>query len=197
MAYLSLDELKRYLGITDDDAGSSGTGDDGPSSPDDTLLTELLEAAHAQIDRYTGRTFEAATDTVRTYAVDEDASGRILYLDADLCQITNIVTGGEALDTDDYTAIPRNGTPYYAITLRAGSGARWADDIEVTGLWAWSAVPPADIIQATRRLAAYLYRQKDAQVFDVTAQVATGAVTVRHQMPGDVRDLLDPYVRRV
>lgn len=196
MTYLALDELKRYLGIEVDE-GSSGTGDDGASSLDDTLLEELLEAAEAQIDRYTERTFAADTDATRVYVVNEDTSGRILYLDADLCQITSIVTGDEALDTDDYTAIPRNGTPYYAITLRAGSGARWADDIEVTGLWAWSAVPPADIIQATRRLAAYLYRQKDAQVFDVTAQVATGAVTVRHQMPGDVRDLLDPYVRRV
>lgn len=195
MSYVFLAELKAYLGIT-------GIGDDA-------LLEAAIAAAQATIDRYTDRTFEASEDVTRHYCVGRDTHGRTLFLDRDLCQITSIVTdadasgGGTELTTADYITRPRNDPPYYEIVLRAGSDASWTysddpeDGITVTGRWGWSVTPPADIVQACKRLAAYLYKQKDAQVFDVTAQVATGAVTIRHEMPGDVRALLEPYVRRV
>jgi hypothetical protein len=193
MAYLTLAELKRYLGMEVGE-GSSGTGDDGATDTDDVLLTELLEAAEAQIDRYTGRTFAADADATRVYVAGEDTDGRTLYLDRDLCKITSITVAGEALAADTYTTEPRNDKPYHAIIRRGGA---WSGEIAVTGGWAWSLTPPKDVVMACRRLAAYRYRQKDAQVFDVSAQVATGSVTIRHEMPRDVRDLLDPYVRRV
>jgi len=44
MAYTITNELKRYLGISE--------------SGDDDLLTQLIEAAQAAIDTYTGRVFE-------------------------------------------------------------------------------------------------------------------------------------------
>lgn len=193
--YCTLTELKTYQAVAGDD--------------DDALLTLLLNSAKALIDRHCGRTFEASADATRYFTVGVDTDGRTLYLDRDLCQITSIVTnadaddGGTTLTTADYTTRPRNETPYHAVVLRASSDAVWeyTDDpeegIAVTGRWAWAVTAPDDIVQACRRTAAWLYRQKDAQVFDVTAQVATGAVTIRQELPRDVRDMLEPYVRRV
>ena len=45
-------------------------------------------------------------------------------------------------------------------------------------------------------MASYFYRQKDAQVFDVTATPELGTITVPAGIPADVRILLDPYRRR-
>jgi len=205
--YCTLTDLKTYLGITG--TAGTGTGTTGDETGDDALLTDLLASAQTLIDRHCGRTFEAAADATRYYTVGVDTIGRTLFLDRDLCQITSVITnadaddGGTTLADADYTTRPRNETPYHAIVLRLSSDAVWEytvdpeDGIAVTGRWAWSVTAPDDIVQACRRAAAWLYRQKDAQVFDVTAQVATGAVTIRQELPRDVRDLLEPYVRRI
>lgn len=197
MGYCTLAELKQYLQMTPDE------------KTDDALLTALIEAAEAIIDRNTGRTFSAAADATRTYCVGRDTTRRTLVLDRDLCQITSIVTnadapdGGTELTTGDYFTVPRNDPPYYAIELRRSSDAAWEyttdpeEGITVTGRWAWSLTPPADIVMACQRLAAYLYRQKDAQVFDVTAMAATGVLSIPQGFPKDVLQLLAPYVRRV
>ena len=48
MAYVTVIELKRYLGI------------DADNSADDALLADLVQRAQAVVDSRTGRTFEAA-----------------------------------------------------------------------------------------------------------------------------------------
>lgn len=190
MAYATTAQLKSYLGIT-------GTGDD-------TLIASLLRRAQAAIDTYTGRTFEASKDETRYYTVGEDNEQETLYLDADLCAITSVVTSADAdspvtLSTTDYVTLPRNITPYHAIRLLASCDYSWdyADDpengITVTGRWAYSITPPNDIIHACLRLAAFYYRQKDAQVYDVTAIPDAGVITVPQGIPADVERMLIPY----
>lgn len=192
MAYCRVVELKEYLDIT-------GSGDDG-------LLEDLIAAAQESIDIYCGRTFEASADTTRTFTVGEDTDGQMLYFDADICAITTVTTDADGAATvvpsSDYVTYPRNETPYYALKLKSSSTHSWdytddpADGVTVAGKWAYSTTAPADVAQACKRLAAYMYRQKDAQVFDVTAIPEAGVMTVPQGIPADVARLLRPYIRR-
>jgi hypothetical protein len=69
--------------------------------------------------------------------------------------------------------------------------------IEVVGKFAYSTSAPNDIVHATERLVGYYYRQKDSQVFDVTAIPDAGVLMIPQGIPADVKLLLKPYVRAV
>lgn len=189
MAYCSLAQLKTYVGATDND--------------DDALLTDCITRAEAVIDRATKRTFEASADSTRTFDAQQDVAGRTLYLDADLCAITSITNGdGAAITALQVVSEPRNHAPYYALTLKASTGLAWTyetdpeDAISVTGRWAYSTTPPADIEQACVRLAAWLYRQKDSSSdLDRPMVSMDGATLLPAQIPADVQRMLQPYVR--
>ncbi len=105
--------------------------------------------------------------------------------------MSEIRTEAGTIDVSACILIPRNAARHYAIVLPAESAAhkRYA----ITGLWGWSETPPPDIVHACVRLAAYFYRQKDAQVFDVTAFPDAGAITVPKGIPADVKAILDRY----
>lgn len=186
MAYCTNTDVKTYLGI-------SGSGDD-------TLLTALCTRAQAMVDRYCNRTFEASSNTNRTFDAVRDVSGRVLYLDEDLASI-NSVTNGDAttVTAAQYVTEPRVATPYYALRLLDSVNISWTyttdheNAITVSGKWAYSTAAPADIVHATIRWAAYLYRQKDASTFDVTAAPDLGVITVPQGIPADIEKLLAPY----
>lgn len=195
MAYVTLEELKAYIGAT--------------KNPEDTLLAALISAAEKTIETRTGRLFETNADTTRYFTVGVDTDGDTLILDQDLCAITSIVTnadaddGGTELEATDYFTRPRNATPWFEIYLSSRSSKSWTytydpeGGIAVTGRWAYSVTAPADISQACKRLAAYYYRQKDANVFDVTAIPAAGVIQVPQGVPKDVQLVLDLYRRRM
>ena len=195
MAYTTAALVKSYLGI-------SGSGDD-------TLIGNLVISAQAMVDAHCGRTFEAAADTTRYIDVVRNRDYRTLYLDKDLCQITTVTTnadrtgGGDVVAAAEYITLPKNSTPYYALRLKSDSDYSWeyTDDSElgvaIVGRWAYSTSAPADVAQACLRLTAFLYRQKDAQVFDVTAIPDAGIITVPQGFPADVKLMLSPYVLRV
>lgn len=190
MAYTDTTTLKRYLGI-------SGSGDD-------TLLGECITRAQAIIDDYTQRTFEASGDTSRTFDALTDVRGDILWLDEDLVQITSITNGdGVVVASDEYTTQPRNRTPYYAIRLLASSGKSWTyeddheDAIAIVGRWAWSLTPPAAVVQATVRLAAYLWHQKDTANDLDRAVVVGNSTLLPGELPRDLAQMLTPYQRTV
>ena len=191
MAYTTAAAVKTYLGET-------GSGDD-------TLLATLVTAAQGWIDIHTGRTFEASADSTRYFdCLSPTVDGSRLYLDTDLCAITSVTNGDSVVvASNEYVTEPRNGTPYFALTLLGSKGKAWTYStdpqkaITIVGKWAYSTSAPATIVQACTRLAAYLYRQKDAQVFDVTAMPEAGVISVPQGMPKDVRLMLQPYVRRV
>ncbi len=188
--YATATDLKTYLSIT-------GTGDDA-------LLNALLVRASSAVDSYTGRRFAASSDTTRYFDAigDHIVGGRILYVDEDLYSVTTVTNGdGNAISSTYYTLVPRNNTPHYAIRLKDSYTSvwtyttTWEDAISIVGKWAYSENPTDDIIQATLRWAGYLYKQKDAQVFDTTAIPEAGVIQIPAGIPQDVRMLLRPYKR--
>lgn len=191
MAYITSANLKTYLGIT-------GSGDDA-------LIAILVANAQKAVDTFCSRTFEASSNATRYFTVGVDTKGRDLFLDEDLAAINTVTTNADAAsptsltqDTD-YIALPRNITPYHTLRMLSSSDYTWdyTDDpemgIEISGKWAYSETAPADIVQACYRLAGYYYRQKDAQVFDVTAIPDAGVITVPQGIPADVQRILMPY----
>jgi len=175
MSYATLAQIKQYLGIT-------GTSEDA-------LLTRLRDAASAAIDRYTGRRFTASTATRQIRR--EHIVGDVFFLPDDLRALTQVVT-----DEGD-TLLPADFVPFYppVRVLRVKATAQhWSIDYtaDVTGQWGFTAAPPDDIVQICIRLAGWMYRSKDAQVFDVMGQ--EGLNTMSTRLPRDIAQMLDPYV---
>jgi hypothetical protein len=112
------------------------------------------------------------------------------------------VTNGDniAVSSSEYTTIPRNETPFRRIRILSNSGKlwqytdEWMDAISVTGRWAYSTSAPDDIQQACLRLASFFYKQRDQQMFDVTA-IEAGVLVSPVGIPADVRRILAPYVK--
>lgn len=191
MAYCEVGDLKGYLGITDSD--------------DDALLATLISSADAMINADTGRVFEASTNTTRYLDAYADVIGDTLYLDTDLCAITSITNGdGTTISGSHYVTEPRNQTPYFAIKLKPSSGKTWTvasngdseNAITIVGRWAYSTSAPADIEQCSRRLAAYLYRQKDNANDLDRAIVAGNSTVLPSNLPSDIKQILKSYRRR-
>jgi len=186
MGYVTLTEVKDYLGIS----GNSN----------DALLRDMISAAEAAIEAHTHRRFEAHTET--HYFTLDDVEGQVLWLDDDLLTVTTLSNGDASateITSSYYWLLPRNASRYYQIKLY--STKSWTEDtdceISVAGTWGWSATAPEDIKQATKRLVAYTYRGKDAQVFDVTAVPELGVITIPKGIPADVALLLAPYVKQL
>ncbi len=189
MAYATLSELKRELGtdLTDDDG----------------LLSHYLGAAQAFIDKYTQFTFEASADTERTFDAVRDVDGAYLWLDEDLCAVTSVTNGdGTTVTAGQYVTDPRNKTPYFRLKLLSSSGVAWTyttdpeDAISITGRWAYSETAPADITQATIRLAAHMYRQKDSSTFETTAYPDAGIIETPTGIPKNVQVIISHYRKR-
>lgn len=190
-ASVTVSDLKAYLGIT-------GAGDDD-------LLTSLIARAEKAISTYCDRVFTCAADTTRYFTVGENTEGDCLWFDEDLAQITTVTNDADGSSPQtltvntDYVTQPRNTTPYYGLKLLGSSSKFWdytsnaEMGISITGRWAYSVTPPQDIIHATTRLAAFYYRQKDAQVFDTTAIPDAGVITIPQGVPKDVQIILAPY----
>lgn len=193
MAYATVAQLRAYLGL---DLNS-----------DDPLLESLLGRGQAAIEHYTHRLFEAASDTTKLFDAQLDTSDHYMVLDwtpygLDLCQITTVTNGdGTTVAASAYVTNPRNETPWYGLRFKLNSGLYWTFDadpenaISIVGRWAYSVTAPSDIVQATVRMAAYLYRQKDTGTFDVTAIPGSGVIEVPQGMPRDVAKMLEPYRR--
>jgi len=188
--YVTVAQVKLYRGI-----GVSEQDDDG-------LLAQLVDRAERQIDRFCGRVFRAPTTAAtRYFDAERDTSDdrRTLYLDEDLVVIGTMYNAGALVPSTHYVPEPRNETPYRSIRLNYLADDLWTwqtspeDAISVTGRWGYSTAAPADVQQATVRLAAYMYAQKDASTFDVTAMPDMGMMTIPQGMPRDVRELLEPY----
>ncbi len=191
--YCTIADLKAYLGI-------SGTSDD-------TLLTNLIARAQKAIEVYCRRVFKCAADTTRYFTVGVDTEGDSLWFDEDLCQLgatTPVITDADGTPVSltrntDFVTVPRNTTPWYGLKILPNSNYYWdytgnpEMGITVSGRWAYSVTPPDDILHACLRLAGYFYRQKDSQVFDVTAIPDAGVMTVPQGLPKDVRMILDNY----
>ena len=189
MAYVSVGDVRKYLDI-------SGAGDD-------ELIEELIAAAQKAIDNFCHRTFEASADSTMYFDYSSQyIDGSTLILgNHEICSITTVTNGDSVeVSSSEYTTIPRNETPYRRIRILSNSGKlwqysnEWMDAISVLGRWSYSTTAPDDIEQACKRLASFFYKQRDQQMFDVTA-IEAGVVVSPVGIPADVRRILAPYVK--
>src|SRR5512143_2220666 len=97
MAYITIDDLTAYLGITDD--------------TDDEVLSAAIDSATKAIESYCDRVFTA---TAATEYYDQDAvddGGQVLNLGGDWLTVTTLTNGdGDDIDTDNLWLLPRNET---------------------------------------------------------------------------------------
>ena len=170
-SYATLNELKTYLNISVYD--------------DDMLLLRLLEAATQTIDSLTQRRFTAFEETRIVTSVHQ----QYVFLNDDIVQLLEVTDRNNNVIDVNTIDIPVYPTRY----LKRLNATFPRDGVKVKAQWGFSFAPPHDIKQVCIRLAAYLYRQKDAQVFDVLGQAATGTLTLPAGIPSDVRQMLDNY----
>jgi hypothetical protein len=189
----------------------------------DAELTALIVQVQAAIDRYCHRTFEAASDTSKSFDAIEDVGNgtwsdygvtaswrsaqqrRTLHLDFDLCAIASITNGdGVVVTSDQYVVQPRRRTPWHSIILKQNSNVAWTFDdgpenaIVISGRWAYSTTAPDDIKMAATRLAAWSYRQGenyDSGSIDRPIMSPSGVVLLPSRWPEAVKTLLNPFRR--
>lgn len=191
MAYASTNDVKAYLKIS--------------VATDDTLIGGFATRAQSIIERITNKVYEASSDSTKRFDAVRDVCGRMLFFDnLWLASITTVTNGdGVVVSSADYVTEPRNTGPWYGLTMKTGADAVWTfdddpeDAIVVVGKWAYALTPPDYIVQATIRLAAWLYRQKDTAA-DVDRPILTGdGVTIMPmRLPGDVMQLIEMDIPR-
>jgi len=202
MAYTTTSALKAYLGIT--------------SSVDDTLLSDAITRAQSMIDTFCHRHFEpesehgpAASHTHYFTPLSERDGGDLLddytlNLNHDLAELTSITNGdGTAIPTNQVVLLPMNTVPANFIRIKSSSGYQWTytsspeASVQIAGKWSYSLDVPADIVAATLRLAAYLYRQREGTPdSDRAILSADGVVLAAPRIPSDITAMLTPYIRR-
>jgi hypothetical protein len=173
-----------------------------PTYADSELLTAFIAGAQAYIDRTCHQSFEAAADSTRFFDALCDVTGRTLWLDAPLCAVTSITNGdGSLIAPSAYITEPRHETPWYAISLRSNSGISWTyndaaeDAIVITGRWAYSLTPDAGIVQISKEIVAYYWRQKDSTGDADRAVLAGNSTLIPATIPQDITDKLQSYRR--
>jgi len=171
---------------------------------DDDLLQKAINASESYIEGTLSRAFEAETLT-KYYLVDalDHDNGQMLHVNDDLLTITELLNGDSAsteIASDYYNLLPRNdGPPYYQILLTTNDGYYWEFDtdywVSVTGTWGYSVTARAEIIEAATELAAFFYKRKDAQVFEITAIPEAGIITIPKGIPATVDRIIRKYKR--
>lgn len=189
--YIGTTELRQYLSPDD----SLGTLENG-------LLNSCVLRSEQAIDSYTRRSFATVAGT-RYYTRHNVVFGREkrLYLDDDLYALHRVYNGDSSgtIPIGSIWTEPRNeGPPYRILQLKSSQVWVFATDGEITiaGGWGYSGTAPDDIVQASVRYAAYLYRQKDVGPGDIAGFQESGEVKVAKGLPDDVKYLLAPYRSR-
>lgn len=196
--YLSEQELRAYLFGT---VGTIAAGGGTITADQQALMGSAILEAESAIDNHTRRSFVGTSGTQYINRFGQDkVRGQALYLDSDLHTLT-------ALQNGDTTTIPlgsvwlepRNEGPPYRI-LRLKSSYVWVwntdSDVVISGTWGFGTVVPADIRNATKQLAAYLFRLKDIGPGGVTGFQEGGEVTYPPGIPDTVKIILEKYRSR-
>jgi len=186
MSYTTVMELRQSLGL-------------GSEPGDDALLARFAAEATTIVEQATGKVWEARADTTRHLDARADVDGRTLHLRDWLVSVTGIVNGnGQAVAAGEYVLMPVGGPPYRHLTLKYSSAVAWTwtgtpeGAIAVTGRWATTLTPPADIAAATRSIAAWLYKRREQPLdFDRAVVSQTGETILPPDLPPDARAILN------
>jgi len=192
--YATLAEFKAYKKITTDDLSR------------DAVIESIIEGASRDFDNETGRTFYARTETHYFDVPD----GRELWLDDDLLTVTTLTNGDDSTlaDSDgDYSLIPRNHAPYYAVRLGLMSGLIWEldsegnpeDVIELAGTWGYSTTAPHNVRQAVLQIAELDYDSRfgDGGTQGAVSITAAGVVITPQSWPARAMRTAQSYKKIV
>jgi uncharacterized phiE125 gp8 family phage protein len=185
--YATLTQLKTYLAIT--------------TTADDALLSDLLMRATSVIEQMTRKVFVAPPASPRRFGRSQMMWESALRWDYLLlpsgyyvAQLVRAIDGDGTEIPLSEIELPPEGPPYSVLIRR---GARWcssAQTVEITARWGYSISPPADIVHATIRLAAWMYRQRGtANDPDRPTVADSGLVLLPSALPDDVRAVLERY----
>jgi hypothetical protein len=191
-AYITLAQLKTYLGVAD--------------TADDTALTDAINSITEEIDEYCGRQFNVnGSATARVYQpsspylLEPDdistATGLVVKVDSagDGTYATTVAATNYELRPLNGVVDGRTGWPYTQI---CAVNYRWPTSwqvapIQVTANWGWPAVPKA-VLQSAYLLASETFGLRGAR-FGVAGYGEFGPVRVRDNPM--VRAKLNPYRR--
>jgi hypothetical protein len=181
---------------------------------DTTNITTQIYHNPRNTTPYYSLGFKTSHSDAWTYLTDEQdaisVTGRWAYMER--ANITAISRSGSNVVTATVNA-PRlsvgatafvlavadatfNGT--FTVVSNTGAALTWAQtagaDTDTTGVILYT---PTDIVMACRRLAAWLYRQKDTQQGDIDRPLLAGdgSVIMPTTLPQDVEKLIQPYTR--
>lgn len=105
MSIVSLAEVKTYLGLT--------------GTQDDQLLSSLIGAAEAKMERDTGRAFAYSSNVTRTYSSDGNASITVRDLPSNGSNSRTVTLNGAALtNAQGYWLLPDRRNPDVSTTLQ-------------------------------------------------------------------------------
>jgi hypothetical protein len=189
MSYTDLTDVKAELGIPVN------------VTTEDTIILAKIAEAQAEIDRLSGRRFEAIT-TTRTYNAFYDGFSLIdtamLLLDDDLLTVTSLTNGdGTTIPVNGsaYWLEPQNMPPYKVIRLKSAYAWNFDTDgqVSVTGTWGKTATAPADIVGICKELAIALYRLKDTPTMSTTTAGAAGATPFPIALPKHAESVINNY----
>lgn len=196
MAYCTLNQVREY--------GKFRTSETDANA----LLTNIIDRVTAAFERETNRVFEAGSDTSRSiYPWQMDVDGKTLFISDDLCAITSISNDGSAVDSGDYvlltygdSSVWRTGERIHAIRLLHDSRLAWVKSeskpIEITGRWAYSTTPPADVVQACIEWSFAVYKRAEHLTTNGMPNVTVdGKLVMSSQMPQYVRETIEAYRR--
>ena len=172
MAYITLDEAKRFLRVT------------GVS--DDTLISELINHAQGIIDGYLGRTLESATYTETFVVMKNDSIPNLFFLTyRPVTAVTSVKQNGTELNSNQYTVYASQG-----VLVVEGLPAP-TDEIEITYTAGYTTIPE-DIKFVTKSLVAKMYAMSKSGGVEVSSERAGDwAVSFKDQ------ELLDPSLTKI
>jgi len=185
--YATLAQLKTYLAVN--------------STADDALLTDLLARATALIEQATRKTFTAPAATARQFGRDAMLWDGLVKRDYLLLQsgvyIAQLISAadgdGNSIPLAEIETYPAT-APFTVLTRKDRRWCGASQFASITARWGYSINPPDDIVHATIRLAAWMYRQRGTANDPDRPTVADhGLVLLPSAMPDDVRQTLLYY----
>ena len=188
-AYTTRAVVKTYLGIP-----SGTTSEDDP-------IDAAIDAAEAEIDAHTGRTF--VVPGAATAKVYQPINDRVVLVD-DIAQTTSLVIKTDTADDGTYDTtltitsefiLDGNEAPYRVVRRVDGSSfPRPSSDrptVQVTAYFGYGMSIPKAIVQASTVLGARLYQRRSSPL-GFQAGLEGDAVRISRIDP-DVRALLSGY----
>lgn len=144
MSIVSLADVKTYIGLT--------------GTQDDQLLSQLIPAAEAKMERDTGRAFSYQSNVTRTYSTDGQSSITVRDLPANGSNTRTVTLGGVTMTAGTtYWELPDRRNPDVSTTLQLKPYDRtsaewykafpnWFDANLDNPRGAWSTGTPNDLV---------------------------------------------------